>query len=532
MLSRVLVLSGGICTGKSTLAASLEEQYGFRLVKTRELIARESGSELVNREEYQAAGERLDARTGGSWLSTQVTRLQLEIPDDSAIVIDAIRIQKQIDHLRDAFGNRVLHVHLTAPHQVLSRRYRERPSRSYEFRTYSEAQESPTEAAIESLAEKADVFIDTVQCSPVDVLVRVVARLGMCPLAGDRLVDVLVGGQYGSEGKGQVAAYLAPQYDILLRVGGPNAGHTVYAVPEPYKYRHLPSGTNHNENATVVLGPGAVIDEQLLLEEIAKHQVDIGRLVIDQNAMLIEGTDKAFEMKHLRGSIASTASGVGSATSRKTLRTAADPQVRLARDSDLLHLYVRDSREVIEQAFRDGKRVFLEGTQGTGLSIHHGAYPWVTSRDTTVSGCLAEAGISPTRVRKVVMVCRTYPIRVGGASGPLGQPLSWAEISRRSGISVRQLRRTERTTNTNTLRRAGEFEWQLLRLAAELNSPTDVALTFTDYIGIDNRRARRFDQLTKETILFIEEVERVAMAPVSLISTHFGRRSVIDRRIW
>ena len=427
MVSRILILSGGICAGKSTLASSLAGHYGFRLVKTRELISHEIASTLVNREEYQVAGEVLDKRTNGAWLTTQVTRLQLEMPDDVAMVIDAVRIQKQIDYLRDAFGNRVLHVHLTAPPRLLSHRYGARYFKEAEFETYAEAQHSPTEAAIESLADTADVLIDTAQCSSADVLVRVVAHLGMLALAGDRLVDVLIGGQYGSEGKGQVAAYLAPQYDVLLRVGGPNAGHTVYAIPEPYKYRHLPSGTKHNESARIVLGPGAVIDEQLLLEEIARHEVSIERLVIDRNAMLVEKSDKAFEKKHLRDTIASTASGVGSATSRKTLRTAATPPVRLAGDSTLLDPYVRDSREVIETAFRDGQRVFLEGTQGTGLSIHHGNYPWVTSRDTTVSGCLAEAGISPTRVRKVVMVCRTYPIRVGGKSGPVAEA---AELGR------------------------------------------------------------------------------------------------------
>lgn len=532
MISRIVLLSGGICAGKSTLASALRERHDFRLIKTHELISHAVGWQPGNRKEFQDAGDLLDAKTDGQWIQSQIMRMQSDLPDNCAIVIDAIRIQKQIDHLRDAFGSRVFHIHLTAPPQRLSRRYDKRAGNFKEFKTYKDAQRNRTEANIESLQDKADILIDTDRCSGSEVLVRVVAHLGLLGLAEDRLVDVLVGGQYGSEGKGQVAAHLASGYDVLLRVGGPNAGHTVFAVPEPYKYRHLPSGTKHNESAKIVLGPGAVIDENLLLEEIAKHEVAVDRLTIDPNAMLIEVSDMAFETKHLRESIASTASGVGAATSRKILRSAAKPPVRLAGASKLLKAYVRDSREIIGTAFREGQRILLEGTQGTGLSIHHGSYPWVTSRDTTVSGCLAEAGISPTRVRKVVMVCRTYPIRVGGNSGPLRKDLTWAEISRRSGIAVAKLRKAERTTNTNTLRRPGEFEWGLLRTAAELNSPTDIALTFSDYIDIKNRSARRFDQLTQPTILFIEEIERVAMAPVSLISTHFGRRSIIDRRIW
>ena len=134
------------------------------------------------------------------------------------------------------------------------------------------------------------------------------------------------------------------------------------------------------------------------------------------------------------------------------------------------------------------------------------------------------------------MVCRSYPIRVqspkGGTSGRMSQNLTWKEISRRSGITEAELRRTERTSTTNRKRRVGEFDWSLLRRAVSLNAPTDIALTFADYISINNRDARRFEQLTPETIRFIEEIERVAAAPVSLISTRFESRSIIDRRAW
>ena len=178
----------------------------------------------------------------------------------------------------------------------------------------------------------------------------------------------------------------------------------------------------------------------------------------------------------------------------------------------------------------------LEGTQGTGLSLYHGDYPYVTSRDTTVAGCLAEAGIAPNRVRRVVMVCRTYPIRVespaDGTSGPMSQEITWTQVGRRSGKDPKKLRRAEMTSTTQRQRRVGEFDWDLLRRAALLNGPTDVALTFTDYLSKENADAKRFEQLDPETINFIQEVERVAAAPVSLVATGFNPRSVIDRRSW
>ncbi len=208
----------------------------------------------------------------------------------------------------------------------------------------------------------------------------------------------------------------------------------------------------------------------------------------------------------------------------------------LATDYKQLRPYIGSVWEELEKAYSAGKRVLLEGTQGTGLSIHHGSYPYVTSRDTTVAGCLSEAGIPPSRVRKVVMVCRTYPIRVQnpakGTSGPMSREIGWPEISRRSGIPLAKLKKTEKTSTTNRDRRVGEFDWALLRKAAAINGPTDVALTFADYLHEANEDARRFEQLHPDDIQFIEQVERVAAAPVSLISTRFDFRSIIDRRAW
>ena len=136
----------------------------------------------------------------------------------------------------------------------------------------------------------------------------------------------------------------------------------------------------------------------------------------------------------------------------------------------------------------------------------------------------------------MILVSRTYPIRVQngseGTSGYMSQEISWKEVARRSGHKLSALLKSERTSTTNRQRRVGEFDWELLHRAASLNAPTDIALTFVDYIAKSNTDARRFEQLTAETIRFVEEVERVAAAPVSLLSTRFHTRSIIDRRMW
>jgi adenylosuccinate synthase len=227
---------------------------------------------------------------------------------------------------------------------------------------------------------------------------------------------------------------------------------------------------------------------------------------------------------------------VGAATARRI--TGRQTNTVLARDIPELAPFLALAYEVLNDAYARGDRVLLEGTQGTGLSLYHGSYPHVTSRDTTVAGCLAEMGVAPARVRKVIMVCRTYPIRVqspganGRTSGPMSLTTSWAEVSRRSRIPLKELRKVEKGSVSGKQRRVGEFDWELLRRAARLNGATDIALTFVDYLDIRNRNARRFDQLQQDTIYFIEEVERVATVPVSLISTRFDVRSVIDRRAW
>jgi adenylosuccinate synthase len=536
----IVVLSGPIGAGKSTLAGEFERRYGALRVNSRELLRKRAGTEGMDRQPLQAAGEALDQSTGGRWLAEGVQEaLRHPAVRPELVVVDAARISRQIDDLRRIPGARVVHVHLRAAEEALAARYQHRRAQApadTERASFEQARAHPVEQGVESLSSVAELVLDTAQLSPEAVLVQAACQAGLYGRGTERLVDVLVGGQYGSEGKGHIVSHLAPEYGVLVRVGGPNAGHRVYEEPTPYTFHLLPAGTRRAPEARLVLGPGMVLSLEVLLREVAECQVSPERLSIDPNALLVEAQDVAFERGSLKQQLGSTAQGVGAATARKVLRTAAEPPVRLAREAEALKPFLRPTAEVLDSAFARGQRVLLEGTQGVGLSLHHGDYPYVTSRDTTASGCLAEAGIAPGRVRKTVLVCRTYPIRVqnpeGASSGPLEQEISWEEVSRRSGLPLEPILKTELTSTTGRQRRVGEFDWVLLRKAASLNAPTDVALTFVDYLSAENWAARRFEQLTGEAHRYIENIERVAGAPVSLLSTGFQFRSIIDRRSW
>lgn len=539
MLKKIILLSGPICSGKTTLLAQLGNFFSCAVFKTSKCLRLKKKRPNASRGELQKYGEYLDKRTKGKWIIEYLEPFINELPPDhnSVVVVDSVRAKGQIDEIRASYGPLVFHFHLTAPHDILKNRYKNLIEKNtyYEFNSFEDSQLNRTEKNIDKLIDFADVLIDTGRCIEDDLMVKAACHLGFYSREHERVVDIIVGGQYGSEGKGNIASYLAKNYDYLIRVGGPNAGHKVFLNPEPYTFHQLPSGTLHSD-AHLIIGPGAVINPEVMLKEISDCSINYKRLSIDSKAMIITKDDINGEAA-LKKNISSTQSGAGFALARK-ITNRGKKDVILARDHSDLKPFVRDTLEVLDKAFLKGQKVLLEGTQGTALSLHHGFYPHVTSRDTTVAGCLSETGISPNRVRKIVMVCRTYPIRVqnpdgkGRTSGQMNQEISLKIISERSGLELNDLEQTEITSTTKRKRRIGEFEWDLLRKSSSLNAPTDIALTFADYLDVKNRNARRFDQLTDKTIRFIEEVERVAFAPVSLISTRFHHRSIIDRRNW
>ncbi len=557
-MRQVVLISGRMCTGKSGLGRRLRDEFGYYLIRTSDLLKKAaSRGGRGDRTTLQKIASRLDEKTRSRWVLLEVKRVSKTLPRLTPIVVDNIQTDAQLKHFRRVHAWQIAHAHLYAPREELERRFKKKSRKKAKGRSkavkvkFLEVDHLKDEKDILSFKHDADVRINTARTDGRDTLVRVAARLGLYPPPDVRFVDVVVGGQFGSEGKGHVAAYLAKEYDVLVRVGGPNAGHTVSSASGVYTYHQLPSGTRDSK-AIVLLGPGMTINVKRLLEEIRECRIGADRLFIDPQAMIIDENDIRSE-RDLVAKIASTGQGSGAAAARRILERK-PKAVRLARDIRALRPYVGPGPNYhgstlaqLELAYRSRKFVLLEGTQGSGLSLYHGQYPFVTSRDTNVAGCLAEAGISPARVRRILMVVRPTPIRVGNPdggkglhSGLLKHETDFVTIAKLAGLDPKEVPENERTSTTRRPRRVGWFDWEQFRRACALNAPTDLVLTFADYLHVSNQHARRFEQLHEDTIKFIEELERVAQAPVSLVNTRFPRkaeekidlRTVIDRRNW
>lgn len=301
--------------------------------------------------------------------------------------------------------------------------------------------------------------------------------------------SVIVGGQFGSEGKGKVAHHWAFESHAaaVVRVGGSNSGHTTLAnsAGERRVLRQLPTAALLPD-VLCVLPPGAYIDPDVLLREIAEVGLGPERLVIDPLAMLISPEDINAEQRSGLGiSIGSTCSGTGAAVSRRIARLDRD---QLAAGHPALQPFLRPSAEVLRALLDRGRRVVVEGTQGFGLSLLHSPhYPKVTSRDTTAAGAIAEAGLSPCDVDDVVLVLRAFPIRVAGDSGPFGAPeIDWGTIAAEGGHGEAL---SEFTSVTGRLRRVARFDPVLVREAIRANQPTVVVLNHVDYVDAAARGA-------------------------------------------
>ena len=528
---RLIVLSGPIGVGKTAFGDSLVDLFGAKRLSTKRWLL--ANTECENdRGSLQQAGASQDAATGGAWV-VKVVEDAIAGGDGDLLLLATARVAGQARALRDRYGDDVFHVHLNADSAELRRRYATRKSELKEYPTYAEARRHETEAQVGTLAALADAVLDADYSGSATLAITTMAMLGTPVRKPNRLVDVIVGGQYGSEGKGNICANIAKKYGALIRIGGPNAGHRVFEPP--YKYVQPPSGTGSNKKARVLIGAGSTLWLPTPLKEICDHGLTGDRLAVDPRAMVIDDWDRRAEEGGLT-SIATTKQGVGAASARKIANRGDPPMlgpaVRLARDVPELGEYVRDVREELDCLYRADRRVLLEGTQGTALSIHHGPYPHVTSRETSVSGCLADAGISHRRVARVIMVVRTFPIRVGGPSGWMGRELEWQEISNRSGISVEDLVEAEKGTVSNRLRRIAEFDWGQLRREVERNGATEIALSFVDYLGVANRAAVNFHGLNETAQRFIRRVEAVGGVPVTMVSKAFAKGGVIKRGAW
>ncbi|MES3017457.1 MAG: adenylosuccinate synthetase [Bacteroidota bacterium] len=333
---------------------------------------------------------------------------------------------------------------------------------------------------------------------------------------------IVVGGQYGSEGKGKIVAYLAKEFDLCVKSAGPNAGHTVIHRNKEYKLRTIPSAFV-NKKCTLALCAASIIDVSILRHEINLCTIKQRRLVIDENAVII--TNKHIEEEqNIVSSIASTGKGVGAAIIEKIKRSG---NITLAKDIKELKPYLGKVANITTAYLKDRKKILVEGTQGFGLSLHHGQYPYVTSRDTTAGTLCGEIGIGIKNVAHIILVIRTFPIRVGGNSGPLQNETSWASITNSSKYPHEL---AEFTTVTNRLRRVAHFDMDMIAKAAICNSATEIALNFVDYLDYTNKGINQYDRLSKTAKNEIEKIEAKTNIPITLIGTGPGNHEIIDLR--
>jgi adenylosuccinate synthase len=292
-------------------------------------------------------------------------------------------------------------------------------------------------------------------------------------------ITIVVGGQYGGEGKGKVAHYFAKErnINIAVRVGGSNSGHTVVNEKnETIILRQLPT-PSILPNSISVLSAGSYIDIDILMEEIKVTGISQKQLLIDENAMVITKEDKDNEAHStLRREIGSTLSGTGSCVIKRIKR---NNTTLLAKDIEILKPYIINTKEYLYKQLKKDKDILIEGTQGFGLSLLHSPhYPYTTSRDTTAAGFLSEVGLSPLSVDNIILVLRTFPIRVEGNSGCLENEISWNELEQIPELS----------SVTKKIRRIAKLDSEIIKKSIIANQPNMIILNHVDYIKEEDRK--------------------------------------------
>jgi adenylosuccinate synthase len=328
---------------------------------------------------------------------------------------------------------------------------------------------------------------------------------------------VIVGGFYGDEGKGKIVSYLAMKDNPVIAVRGgvgPNAGHTIEHNNKKYKVRMLPSAFL-NPDTRLLIGPGVVVSPEVLLKEIEEFGTQ-DRSYVDFQCGIIEESHRTIDSQgRLKQSIGSTGTGTGPANADRAMRT-----LKLAKEIDSLAFYLEDVPNTINFALDRNEKVLVEGTQGTFLSLWHGTYPFVTSKDVTASAICSDVGLGPKRVDDVIIVFKSYVTRVG--EGPLKN-----EIAPENAVSRGW---QEIGTVTGRQRRAADFDFDLAKRAIMLNSATQIAITKLDVVFPECAHMQSFSDLSSPAKYFIKNIEDQLKTPVTLIGTGPEVDDTIDRR--
>ena len=334
-------------------------------------------------------------------------------------------------------------------------------------------------------------------------------------------VSIVIGAQWGDEGKGKVVDLLAPSMDLVARYqGGANAGHTIKWGDEEFVLHLIPSGIFH-DGTDCVIGNGVVIDPVALMEEISQvealgYGVE-GRLFISHNAHLILPYHKALDLAREKWrdveAIGTTGRGIGPAYVDKFARSGVRVVDLLDRDGlrkkltaaieeknailksvyggegldveqiveeyvefdRLIDPYVTDTAALLQDALAEGKRVLAEGAQGALLDVDHGTYPYVTSSHPTAGGCCTGLGVPPTAVDQVIGIVKAYSTRVGNGPFPTELLDATGEQLRATGA--------EFGATTGRPRRCGWLDLVALRYTARLNGFTELAVTKLDVLA-------------------------------------------------
>ncbi|MHA1197934.1 MAG: adenylosuccinate synthetase [Candidatus Heimdallarchaeaceae archaeon] len=329
-------------------------------------------------------------------------------------------------------------------------------------------------------------------------------------------LSVICGGFWGDEGKGKVLSYLALKDNpaIIVRAGvGSNAGHTILFEGKEYKLRMIPSGFI-NPKIRLLIGAGVLVDPKVLLKEMKETKSECG---VDFQSGIIEEKHKRIDStnSHLKDKIGTTGSGTGPANQDRANRT-----LKLAKDIPELEPYLTDVSVEINDALDEGQAVQAEGSQAIFLSLFHGTYPYVTSKDTSAAAICSDIGVGPTKVSDVTVVMKSYMTRVG--TGELPGELTPDEAKRRGW--------EEYGTVTGRMRRAAPFNFELAKKAVRLNGATQIALTKFDILYPETAKVNNVDSLKKEHLEFINKIEKETKTKITLIGTGPSSEDIIDLR--
>lgn len=335
------------------------------------------------------------------------------------------------------------------------------------------------------------------------------------------MITIVVGGQYGGEGKGKVCAYLsmADRHEIVCRTGGVNSSHTVVHDGREFRLRMIPASAVIHRS-TMVFGAGSLIHIPTLFAEAEALNLNREDLRIDPQAGIV--TEECINAQRADGryaEIGSTLTGTGYASASRCQRS-----LPLAKSVRELRPFLADVPELLAAANRNKIRVLVEGHQGSALSNYHGDYPFTSSRDCIASALMSELGLGPRAETEVIVVLKCFPTRNHG--GHLPREMSEHEAS---SLGIVEFGGGSWGIKDNR-RRVGKLELTTAKRAILLNTPAYVALTGFDYMFPALRGVSALGELTQDSTRYLDFLSKRLGVPIGLVSTGPETTSVVDLR--